>query len=94
MEGSGVDWREPSRHSFLMRFIHTADWQIGKPFRGFGEKESVLRQARLDGIETIGRLAMRENAPHVLVAGDLYDMRTPRSAPCWNRWSVSAAFRP
>ena len=30
-----------------MRFLHTADWQIGKPFRNFGDKESVLRQARL-----------------------------------------------
>lgn len=60
-----------------MRFIHTADWQIGKPFRNFGEKDSVLRQARLDAIETIGRLAQQESAPHVLVAGDLYDNEEP-----------------
>jgi DNA repair exonuclease SbcCD nuclease subunit len=60
-----------------MRFIHTADWQIGKPFRGFGEKESVLRQARLAAIETIGRLALKEAAKHVLVAGDLYDAEAP-----------------
>ena len=60
-----------------MRFIHTADWQIGKPFKGFGEKDSVLRQARLAAIETVGRLAARENAPNVLVAGDLYDNDAP-----------------
>lgn len=60
-----------------MRFIHTADWQIGKPFRNFGEKESVLRQARLSAIETIGRLALAEGAAHVLVAGDLYDNEAP-----------------
>lgn len=60
-----------------MRFIHTADWQIGKPFRNFGEKESVLRQARLAAIEAIGRLAQQEAAPHVLVAGDLYDNEAP-----------------
>ena len=60
-----------------MRFIHTADWQIGKPFRNFGEKESVLRQARLSAIETIGRLAQAENAAHVLVAGDIYDNESP-----------------
>jgi len=60
-----------------MRFIHTADWQIGKPFRNFGEKESVLRQARLSAIETIGRLAQAEGAGHVLVAGDLYDNEAP-----------------
>lgn len=60
-----------------MRFIHTADWQIGKPFRNFGEKESVLRQARLSAIEAIGKLAQQEAAPHVLVAGDLYDNDAP-----------------
>ena len=60
-----------------MRFIHTADWQIGKPFRNFGEKDSVLRQARLAAIEAIGRLARTETAPHVLVAGDLYDNDAP-----------------
>ena len=60
-----------------MRFVHTADWQIGKPFRNFGEKESVLRQARLGAIEAIGRLAGAEDAAHVLVAGDLYDNDAP-----------------
>jgi DNA repair exonuclease SbcCD nuclease subunit len=60
-----------------MRFIHTADWQIGKPFRNFGEKDSVLRQARLAAIEAIGRLARTEGAMHVLVAGDLYDNDAP-----------------
>ena len=60
-----------------MKFIHTADWQIGKPFRNFGERESVLRQARLVAIENIGKLAMTESAHHVLVAGDLYDTEAP-----------------
>lgn len=60
-----------------MRFIHTADWQVGKPFRNFGDRESVLRQARLTAIETIGRLADAERAAHVLVAGDLYDSDAP-----------------
>jgi DNA repair exonuclease SbcCD nuclease subunit len=60
-----------------MRFIHTADWQIGKPFRQFGDRESVLRQARLVAIENIGRLARAEGAMHVLVAGDVYDSEAP-----------------
>lgn len=60
-----------------MRIIHTADWQIGKPFRNFGEKEVVLRQARLVAIENIGRLAATEAAQHVLIAGDLYDTEAP-----------------
>lgn len=67
----------PPFHSGIMRFIHTADWQIGKPFRNFGEKEGVLRQARLDAIGAIGSLARSEGAAHVLVAGDLYDNDAP-----------------
>lgn len=60
-----------------MRFIHTADWQIGKPFKQFGDQESVLRQARLLAIEKIGNLAEKEGAAHVLVAGDIYDTDAP-----------------
>lgn len=60
-----------------MRFIHTADWQIGKSFRRFGEREGGLRQARLDAIERIGAAALAHNAAHVLVAGDLFDHFAP-----------------
>src|SRR3546814_12561001 len=60
-----------------MRFIHTADWQIGKPFKQFGDREAALKLARLSAIENIGRLAEREGAAHVLVAGDVYDTEAP-----------------
>jgi DNA repair exonuclease SbcCD nuclease subunit len=60
-----------------MRFVHTADWQIGKPFARFGEKSEGLRKARLDAIETLGRLARDEDAPHILVAGDIFDSESP-----------------
>ncbi len=60
-----------------MRFIHTADWQIGKVFRKFGEKEPVLQQARLDAIETLGALAKSQDVENILVAGDLYDNDAP-----------------
>lgn len=60
-----------------MRFIHTADWQIGKSFRRYGVREQQLKDARLDAIGAIGALALRENAPFVLVAGDVYDHFAP-----------------
>lgn len=60
-----------------MRFIHTADWQIGKSFRRFGEREGGLKQARLDAIERIGEAALAHSATHVLVAGDLFDHFAP-----------------
>jgi DNA repair exonuclease SbcCD nuclease subunit len=60
-----------------MRFIHTADWQIGKPFARFGAKAEALRMARLDAIEAIGRLAKKQDVRHVMVAGDIFDSEQP-----------------
>lgn len=60
-----------------MRFLHTADWQIGKVFKQFGSKEEALRQARLAAIERLGELARAHGATHVLVAGDVYDSEAP-----------------
>ena len=60
-----------------MRFIHTADWQIGKVFRFVDDATmGVLQEARLEAIATIGRRALAEDAPTVLVAGDVYDVAT------------------
>jgi DNA repair exonuclease SbcCD nuclease subunit len=60
-----------------MRFLHTADWQIGKVFKQFGPKEEALRQARLTAIERLGQLARQNRAEHVFVAGDIYDNEVP-----------------
>lgn len=60
-----------------MRFIHTADWQIGKVFKQFGAKEESLRQARLAAIERLGALGKANGAQHILVAGDVYDNEAP-----------------
>jgi DNA repair exonuclease SbcCD nuclease subunit len=60
-----------------MRFLHTADWQIGKVFKQFGAKEEALRQARLAAIERLGELARTHGAAHVFVAGDVYDSEAP-----------------
>jgi DNA repair exonuclease SbcCD nuclease subunit len=63
--------------SLPVRFIHTADWQIGKVFRLVDDAtEGVLQAARLEAISTIGRLAQERAAPIVLVAGDVYDVAT------------------
>ncbi|MBI1386217.1 MAG: DNA repair exonuclease [Rhizobiales bacterium] len=60
-----------------LRFIHTADWQIGKPFARFGERARVLLdQARFDAIDRIAGLAAEREARHVLVAGDVFDSET------------------
>lgn len=60
-----------------MRFLHSADWQIGKVFKQFGAKEEALRLARLAAVERLGHLARTHGAAHVLVAGDIYDSEAP-----------------
>ena len=55
-----------------MKFLHTADWHVGKTLRGrnrLDEQKSVLA-------EIIG-LALREEVDAVLIAGDLYDTSAP-----------------
>ena len=53
------------------RFIHTADWQIGKPFDSLGaEVAPLLREARLAAIDRLAALARDEQIAHVLVAGE------------------------
>ncbi|MAI91766.1 MAG: hypothetical protein CBB65_15125 [Hyphomonadaceae bacterium TMED5] len=60
------------------RFIHTADWQLGKPFNHFEpELAAQLADARLGVIERIARLAADEQISHVLVAGDVWDIASP-----------------
>ena len=61
-----------------MRFIHTSDWQLGKPFGHMPpEVRGALQEARLDMIDTIAKLARSEDAPLVLVAGDVFDSPDP-----------------
>jgi DNA repair exonuclease SbcCD nuclease subunit len=56
-------------------FIHTADWQLGKPFGSVEDvqKRSLLQQERLRVLERIARAAHEAGADFVLVAGDMFD---------------------
>jgi len=68
-------------------FIHTADWQLGKPFAQVSDpdKRAAIRKARIEAINRIGEVAAQEGAAFVLVAGDLFDSTTV------DRPTVSAA---
>jgi Calcineurin-like phosphoesterase len=57
-----------------LRLIHTADWQLGKPFQRLpADIAPLLREARLAAVRTIASLATRHGAAAVLVAGDMFD---------------------
>ncbi len=68
-------------------FIHTADWQLGKPFARIedDDKRRDVQKARLDAITRIGEVAREHGAAFILVAGDLFD------SPTTTRSTVSQA---
>ncbi|MGY2733576.1 metallophosphoesterase family protein [Sphingomonas sp. UYP23] len=61
-----------------LRIIHSADWQLGKPFGRFPvDVRSALSEARLDVIDRLAEVAASSGARHVVVAGDVFDNVDP-----------------
>lgn len=69
-----------------MRFVHTADWQLGMTRRILGarppkdaaggltgEAQARFAQARLDAVSALGRIADAQGAAFVLVCGDVFE---------------------
>lgn len=57
-----------------IRFLHTADWQIGKQFANVpGDPGAALRTQRLDTVAKIADVAVEKAVDAVLVAGDVFD---------------------
>lgn len=57
-----------------MKFLHTADWQLGMT-RHFLEEDAQARYsaARRDAVAAVGALARETGAEFVVVAGDVFD---------------------
>ena len=66
----------------MTRFLHSADWQIGKPYLSVRDdsKRFKLQQERLLALGRIRDVARNEAAEFVLVAGDLFDSPAPQAA--------------
>ena len=61
----------------MPRFLHTADWQIGRQYSRFEPDDAVaLAEARFTAVERLARLATEESVDAVLVAGDIFDAQT------------------
>lgn len=56
----------------MMKFLHTADWHIGKKLHDFS-----LFDDQRDAFEQIEQIALREKVDAVVIAGDLYDRSVP-----------------
>lgn len=62
----------------MIKFIHSSDLHLGKPFGRFPEDVRVrLRQARADTLPKLASLARDHAASHILLAGDTFDQTTP-----------------
>jgi len=62
----------------LVRILHSADWQIGKPYKFVGDpqKRFRLQDERLRALGRIEAAARSQGARAVVVAGDLFDSTT------------------
>lgn len=60
-------------------FIHSADWQLGKPYGSVPdiEKRSKLQQERLRVVDRIRGLVEQHGARFVVLAGDVFDSPSP-----------------
>ncbi len=56
-----------------MRFIHTADWQIGMKAVRVGEVGARVREARLLAINKVVEIARNHSVEFVLIAGDTFE---------------------
>ncbi len=58
----------------MVRFIHTADWQLGMT-RHFltGESQARFSEARIEAIRAIGKRAIDEGCGFVVVCGDVFE---------------------
>lgn len=61
----------------MFKFLHTADWQIGKQFGGFEPDDAaILADTRISGIRSIAAKAAEGSVDAVFVAGDVFDAQT------------------
>lgn len=61
------------------KFLHMADWQVGKPFGSVSddEKRHELQSFRLRANERLGKVARESGCQFIVVAGDLFDSTLP-----------------
>jgi len=60
----------------MVRFIHTADWHIGKKNEKLGEVAEKVRNQRIETAKEIIEKAEKENVDFIIIAGDLFEDNT------------------
>jgi len=57
----------------MVRFLHTADWQIGMKAAHTGEKAKEIRQKRFETAGRVAELAREKDVDFVILAGDTFE---------------------
>jgi DNA repair exonuclease SbcCD nuclease subunit len=59
----------------MVRFLHTADWQLGLKlsFLGSDDRGAFARAERFEAVRRLARVAREREAQAVVVAGDVFD---------------------
>lgn len=77
----------------MPRFLHTADWQVGRQYSNFAPDDSVaLAEARITVIGRIADLATEHEVDAVLVAGDVFDAQTVSDRTIRRLFNAMAAY--
>lgn len=56
-----------------MRFVHTADWQIGMKAVHLGDKAETARRARFQSARRIIEIAKEQSVDFIILAGDTFE---------------------
>ena len=84
----------PDRGSFVPRFLHTADWQMGRSFSRFETEDgAALAEARYAAIERLAQLAVEQDCDAVLVAGDVFDAQGVSDRTIRRVFNATSAFK-
>lgn len=77
----------------MPKFLHTADWQIGRLFATFdSEHAPLLADARITAVERLAALATAQGVTAVLVAGDVFDAQTVSDRTVRRLFNALSAF--
>ena len=77
-----------------MKFLHTADWQMGMKALQAGEKAKEVRSKRYETVGRISELARSEAVDFVLIAGDLFEHHDVDEAVVRRTVTVLDGFAP
>jgi DNA repair exonuclease SbcCD nuclease subunit len=77
-----------------VKFLHTADWQMGMKALQAGHRASDVRAKRFQTARGVAELAKRENVDFVVIAGDLFEDHDVDEAVVRKTVAVLESFAP